>query len=111
MTPIDLLCKPCPNIIQFMVINLMPLIAHSVPGGWLVLKILAVLVYMENERRTCPSFPERKTNTLNESYNRPPYILAASSENKKTRNQRYLFYTKEEFLPKSLRVILLQQDA
>ena len=29
----------------------------------------------------------------------------------KTRNQCFLFYTKEESLPQSLRVILLQQDA
>ena len=48
--------------------------------------------------------------TLNESYNRPPYILAASAENKNKKSM-FLFYTEEESLPKSLRVILLQQDA
>ena len=79
-----------------MVINLMPLIALSVPGDWLVLKILAVLVYMENERRTRPSFPERKTHTLNESYNRPPYILAASSENKKKQEINGIYFIQKK---------------
>ena len=39
-----------------------------------------------------------------------PYILAASAENKNKKSM-FLFYTEEESLPKSLRVILLQQDA
>ena len=46
--------------------------------------------------------------TLNESYNRPHYTLAASSENKNKKSM--FFYTIEESLPKSLRIILLIQD-
>ena len=49
--------------------------------------------------------------TLNEGYNRPPYIFAASVENKNKKSMFFLFYTEEESFPKSLRVNLLQQDA
>ena len=38
--------------------------------------------------------------TFNESYNRPPYILAASTENENKKSMFFLFYTEEESLPK-----------
>ena len=33
-------------------------------------------------------------NTLNESYNRPPYILAASSENKSKKSMVFILYNR-----------------
>ena len=48
--------------------------------------------------------------TLNESYNRLLYILAASAENKNKKSMIFI-YIEEKSLSKSFRVILLQQDA
>ena len=56
--------KECPRITHDMLINRIPFTAVNVPDGCLVLRILAPLEYIENDRRTLPSPPGNTKNIL-----------------------------------------------